>query len=329
MTETVAVLGAGSWGAALAMAEAAAGRSVTMWARRPERAEAIRQSRSLAPYLPEDIILPKSIRVTSDLDDVRHADMTLAVTPAQALRETLQALRPTGPLVLCCKGVEQGTGALMPDVAAEAAPDAQPFILSGPNFAVEVARGLPAAATLAGGDLEAAANLVERLATPAFRLYPSGDLIGAALGGALKNVMAIAAGAVEGAGLGENARAAVATRGLAEIARIAAAMGADRETLLGLAGVGDLMLTCSGRQSRNYSLGRGLGEGQALDDILASRASLPEGVATASAAVALANRFDVDAPIIRAVDAIVSGQLSVAQAVEALLARPPVEDERA
>lgn len=329
MTETVAVLGAGSWGAALAMTEADAGRSVIVWARRPERAEAIRRSRSLSPYLPEDIALPNSIRITSDLDDVRSADITLAVTPAQALRATLEALRPTGPLVLCCKGVEQGTGALMPDVAAEAAPDAQPFILSGPNFAVEVARGLPAAATLAGANLESATELVERLATPTLRLYPSGDLIGAALGGALKNVMAIAAGAVEGAGLGENARAAVATRGLAEIARIAAAMGADRETLMGLAGVGDLMLTCGGRQSRNYSLGRGLGKGQALDDILASRASAPEGVSTASAAAALAKRFNVDAPIIAAVDAVVSGRKSVSQVVEALLARPPVEDERA
>jgi len=203
------------------------------------------------------------------------------------------------------------------------------LIWSGPNCAGEVPRGLPAAATLAGPDLETAADLVDRLATTTLRLYPSGDLIGVALGGALKNVMAIAAGAVEGAGLGENARAAVATRGLPEIARSAAATGADRETLLGLAGAGDRMLTCGGRQSRNYSLGRGLGEGQALDNILASRASAPEGVSTASAAVALAKRFNVDAPIIAAVDAVVSGRQSVAQVVAALLSRPTVGDERA
>lgn len=329
MTADVAVLGAGGWGAALAIAQAAAGRRVLMWARRPERAATISRTRSLAPYLPDDVALPATIDVVSDLTAAADAPVVLAVTPAQALRGVLAELRPRTQLVLCCKGVEQGTGALMTDVAAADAPEAETFVLSGPNFAAEVARGLPAAATLAGPSVDAAATLAAELATPALRLYPSGDRTGAAVGGALKNVMAIAAGAVEGAGLGENARAAVATRGLAEMARIAVAMGAERETLMGLAGVGDLMLTCSGRQSRNYSLGLDLGRGRALADILAERPSSPEGLSTASAAHGLARRLGVDVPIIAAVDAVTSGSLDVASVVQALLARPPAKDERA
>ena len=328
MSADVAVLGAGAWGAALAMAEAAAGRKVALWARRRERAVEIGRSRSLAPYLPDDIHLPDSIDVTPDLDACRDAPVALVATPAQALRSVLSAFQPRHPVVLCSKGVERGTGALMTE-AAEAAADADIYVLSGPNFASEVARGLPAAATLAGASLAQAAEMAPRLATRAFRLYPSGDRIGVALGGALKNVIAIAAGAVEGAGLGENARAAVATRGLAETARIAVAMGAERETLMGLAGVGDLMLTCSGRQSRNYSLGLALGQGRALADILAERPSIPEGVQTAAAAQSLAERLGVDAPIVAAVDAVTDGRIDIAGAVEQLLARPPRDDERA
>ncbi|MGZ0187842.1 MAG: NAD(P)H-dependent glycerol-3-phosphate dehydrogenase [Alphaproteobacteria bacterium] len=328
MSADIAVLGAGAWGAALAMAEAAAGRSVILWARRPERAVEIARTRSLAPYLPDAIRLPDSITVTSDLAEVAAAPIILAVTPAQALRGVLTELRPTGQLVLCCKGVELGTGALMPHVASEAAPEAQAFILSGPNFAAEVARQLPAAATLAGPDLASASQLADRLATPSFRLYPSGDRIGVALGGALKNVMAIAAGVVEGAGLGENARAGVATRGLAEMARIAVAMGAERETLMGLAGVGDLMLTCSGNQSRNYSLGVALGQGRALSDILAERQTVAEGVATAAAARALAERLEVEVPIIAAVDDVTADRLDLRTAIQGLLTRPLARDER-
>lgn len=327
MSFDVAVLGAGGWGAALAIAQASAGRRVILWARRAERADAIRASRSLAPYLPDDVLLPAGVEVTDDLGRAA-APVVLAVTPAQALRETLTALRPSSALVLCCKGVEQGTGALMPAAAAAAAPDADVYMLSGPNFAAEVARGLPAAATLAGADLQSAASLAERLAAPNFRLYPSDDRTGVAIGGALKNVVAIAAGAVEGAGLGENARAAVATRGLAELARIAMALGAARETLLGLAGVGDLMLTCSGKQSRNYSLGMALGAGRRLEDVLAERPSTPEGVATAGAALALAEGLGVDAPIVQAVDAVLSGRMDVSEAVTALMARPLARDER-
>ncbi len=324
----IAVLGAGAWGAALAIAEAVAGRRVLLWARRPARAVEIGRSRTVAPYLPADIRLPDAIVVTSDLAAVGKVPIILAVTPAQALRGVLAELKPTGKLVLCCKGVEQGTGALMTDVAAESAPDAEIFVLSGPNFAVEVARGLPAAATLAGPSVEAAQAVAAIISTPTFRLYASGDRVGVALGGALKNVIAIAAGAVEGAGLGENARAAVATRGLAEIARIAAALGAERETLMGLSGVGDLLL-CSAPQSRNYSLGVALGQGRALADILSERPSTPEGVATASAAHALADRLGVDAPIVAAVDAVTAGRLDIKRAVQALLARPPARDERA
>lgn len=257
------------------------------------------------------------------------APIVLAVTPTQALRGILAKAHFAGALVICSKGVERGTGALVPDVAAKAAPQADVYVLSGPNFAAEIARGLPAAATLAGADLAGAASLAANLATPTFRLYPSADRTGVALGGALKNVVAIASGAVEGAGLGENARAAVATRGLAEIARIAEALGAERGTLMGLAGVGDLMLTCSGAQSRNYSLGLALGQGRALADILSERVTVSEGVATASAARALAEHCAVDAPIISAVDAVTAGRLSVAEAVREIMARPPALDEQA
>jgi len=329
MKQDIAVLGSGSWGAALAIAQASAGRSVLLWARRPERAAEITQSRNVAPYLPQDVRLPDNITLTSDIADCRGVSTILAVTPAQSLRETLRALGSATCIVLCCKGVERGTGALMPEVAHAALPDAKIFMLSGPNFAAEVARGLPAAATVAGPDLEAAAALSNDLATPALRLYPSGDMTGAALGGALKNVMAIAAGAVEGAGLGENARAAVATRGLAEIARIAVAMGAERDTLMGLAGIGDLMLTCSGLQSRNYSLGVALGKGRELADILGERQTVAEGVATASAARALAERLGVEAPITAAVDDVTAGCIDIKSAVAGLLSRPPVQDERA
>lgn len=328
MAPDVAVLGAGGWGAALAIAQAAAGRRVLLWARRPERAAAIAASRRLTPYLPDDVALPEAVAVTGDLAEA-VAPITLVVTPAQATRDVLARLNPAGKLVLCCKGVEQGTSALMTDVATAAAPKAEVFVLSGPNFAGEVARGLPAAATLAGPSLEAAAALAGELAAPAFRLYPSSDPVGAAVGGALKNVIAIAAGAVEGAGLGENARAAVATRGLAELARIAVALGAERETMMGLAGVGDLMLTCSGRQSRNFSLGIELGQGRELAEALAGRPSTPEGVATAAAARALAERQGVDAPIVAAVDDVLAGRLDVARAVQALMARPQALDERA
>lgn len=329
MAPDVAVLGAGGWGAALAIAQAAAGRRVLLWARRPERAAAIAASRRLSPYLPDDLALPDAVDVTGDLAEAARASITLLVTPAQAARDVLARFSPAGKLVLCCKGVEQSSSVLMTDVAAAVAPQTEVFVLSGPNFAAEVARGLPAAATLAGSSLEVAAALAGDLASPAFRLYPSSDPIGAAVGGALKNVIAIAAGAVEGAGLGENARAAVATRGLAELARIAVALGAERETMMGLAGVGDLMLTCSGRQSRNFSLGIELGQGRALAEILADRPSTPEGVATAAAARALADKQRVDAPIVAAVDDVLAGRLDVARAVQALMSRPQALDERA
>lgn len=328
MQHDIAVLGSGSWGTALAIAQASAGRSVLLWSRRAERAAEISRNRHGAPYLDSDIRLPDGITVTSNLADCWDAAIILSVTPAQAMRETLAALGRANRLVLCCKGVERGTGALMPEAAKEALPSAEIFMLSGPNFAGEVARGLPAAATVAGASLDSAAALANDLATPALRLYPSGDMIGAAIGGALKNVIAIAAGAVEGAGLGENARAAVATRGLAEIARIAVAMGAERETLMGLAGIGDLMLTCSGLQSRNYSLGVALGQGRTLRDILCERQTVAEGVATAAAARALAERLDVKAPITAAVDDVTAGRVTIPDAVETLMRRPSVQDER-
>ena len=318
----IAVLGAGAWGSALAIAQAANNHKVLLWARRPERAVELSKQRNSAPYLPETVKFPENLTITADLAECGLAPIILVVTPAQETRKVLERLRPSGAIVLCSKGIERKTGLLMPQIAREVAPKATIFVMSGPNFASEVALGLPAAATLAGNGLSDAVSLAEQLATATFRLYPSADLTGAALGGALKNVIAIAAGAVDGAGLGENARATITTRGLAEIARIAAAMGAERETLMGLAGLGDLMLTCSSPSSRNYSLGVALGKGQTLGEILSQRKGVSEGVDTAEAALALASRLGVEVPIISSVSSVLSGVLSLENAISSLMSRP-------
>jgi glycerol-3-phosphate dehydrogenase (NAD(P)+) len=318
----ICVLGAGAWGSALAMAQAANQTEVLLWARRPEQAAKIAKTRTASPYLTSDLTLPKNVQVTADLSETKFAKFLIVVTPAQVTREILRSLAPTGNIILCCKGIERTTGLLMPQMAKEILPEANIFVLSGPNFAVEVASGLPAAATLAAEHLANAVHLAQELATPSLRLYPSADLKGVALGGALKNVIAIAAGAVDGAGLGENARATITTRGLAEIARIASAMGAERETLMGLAGLGDLMLTCSSYRSRNYSLGVELGKGRTLNDILSERSGVSEGVETAQAGLALAAQHGVEAPIISAVSHVLSGQLSLQKAVASLMSRP-------
>lgn len=307
----VAVIGAGAWGLALTMQAVRAGNAVTLWARDPARA---------GQRLP-GLVLPDAVRVTGALP--READLVLLAVPCQHLRGVLGSWRPPAPALLCAKGVEQGSLRLPLEILAALHPACPAGVLTGPNFAHEVAAGLPAAAVLAMPDAGLRARLIEILATPGFRLYGSADPMGAQLGGAAKNVIAIAAGAVIGAGLGENARAALITRGVAELGRLARALGGRAETVSGLSGLGDLLLTCTGGASRNYSLGVRLGAGEALADILAGRAAVTEGVATAPALVARAAAAGAtDLPICQAVAALLDGTLALRQLMDRLLARP-------
>ncbi|HZL00728.1 MAG TPA: NAD(P)H-dependent glycerol-3-phosphate dehydrogenase [Caulobacteraceae bacterium] len=272
------------------------------------------------------VTLDPAIAATGDLADLAGADFILAVAPAQHLRVTLNALaggaRPGLPIVLCAKGVEQGTLKLMTEVLAETIPAARPAVLSGPSFAGEVARGLPTAVTLAAAEPGLAHAIAQAIATPTFRPYVADDMIGAEAGGAVKNVLAIACGIVEGRQMGRGAHAALITRGFAELTRLAVALGGDAETVAGLCGLGDLILTCSSPQSRNMSVGLALGRGESLEAALAGKLSVAEGVASAPAVIALARRHDVETPICDAVAAILAGDVAVAPAIAALLARP-------
>ena len=313
----VAVIGAGAFGTALAIQAARAEREVTLWARDPGAAAAIEQTR-VNPRLPGRR-LDGRIRVTAHLPS--QAAAILLAVPMQHLRAVAERLPPSdAPLVVCAKGVETGTGLLPLEVLAAVRPHAASAILTGPNFAHEIAAGLPAAATLAGSEQAVREGVIELLATASFRLYGNDDPIGAQIGGAAKNVIAIAAGAIIGAGLGENARAALITRSLAELRRLTVALGGRAETVMGLSGLGDLLLTCTGPSSRNFSLGLALGRGEKLGDILAARDSVTEGVATAPALLARAGK--VDMPICAAVAALLAGRTTVAGAMAALLARP-------
>ncbi|MBZ9797073.1 NAD(P)H-dependent glycerol-3-phosphate dehydrogenase [Mesorhizobium sp. ES1-4] len=316
----VAVLGGGAWGTALALAMLRAGHSVRLFARDPETVASIAQGQN-PRYLPGIAIAP-GIEATSDIGAaLAGADCVLAVTPAQALRATLAAAKdhmPDGiPLVLCAKGIERDTGALLSTIAAEILPRNPVAALSGPSFATDVARGLPTAVVVAAGDEALAADLAARFSAENLRCYSSGDLIGVEIGGALKNVFAIAAGAVTGAGLGASAQAAMVTRGFVELRRIGAAFGARSETLMGLSGLGDLLLTCSSAQSRNFAYGLALGQGKALSGL-----PLAEGVPTAAIAARIAAERGIDAPIIAAVAAILDGTITIGQAVTALMTRP-------
>jgi len=313
----VAVIGAGAWGTALAIQAARAGSRVTLWARDAERAGAIAARRE-NPRLP-GIALDPALRITADLGAIA-ADLLLLAVPVQHLAAVVARL-PPGPAVITAKGMEASTRRLPSEILAEADPARPTAVLSGPNFAREIALGLPAAAVIAAANAGLRALVAARLATPAFRLYGNDDVIGTQVGGAAKNVIAIAAGAVIGAGLGENARAALITRGLAELGRLAAALGGKRETTFGLSGLGDLTLTCTGEASRNYSLGRALGAGERLADILAARQSVTEGVATAPALVARAAEAGCDLPISTVVAHVLAGGASIAEAMAALLAR--------
>lgn len=319
------VIGGGAWGTALAQVCARAGLAVTLQAREVEVVEAVRAGRENTAFLP-GVKLDEAIDVTTDLEDLAACDFILAVAPAQHLRSTLNALGPHVrehvPILLCAKGVEQGTLQLMTQVLDETIPHASPAVLSGPSFAGEVARGLPTAVTLACPDEELGRALAEAIATPTFRPYLSADMIGAEAGGAIKNVLAIACGIVEGKGLGRSAHAALITRGFAEMTRMAEALGGEAETVAGLCGLGDLVLTCSSPQSRNMSVGLALGAGQSLDQALAGKLTVAEGVASAPAVRALARKLGVETPISEAVAAVLAGETDVDSAILDLLSRP-------
>lgn len=329
--ETVAVLGAGAWGTALAQVAAAAKRAVTIWAREPEVVEGINTAQENPLFLP-GVRLNPVIRATDDLEDAAEAELILAVSPAQHMRGVLKSLKPHldpgQAIVLCAKGVERGSLALMTDVLAEEIPAAAPAVLSGPGFAKDVARGLPTATTVASPDRDLAQAIVATIGLPTFRPYVADDLVGAEIGGAVKNVIAVACGVAEGRKLGDGARAALITRGFAELTRLGLAMGAKAETLSGLCGLGDLVLTCCSMSSRNTSLGAALGEGRSLQEVLAERRSVAEGVESAPAVVALAEKFGVEMPISRAVDDIIAERTSIDDAIFALLSRP-FKEERA
>jgi glycerol-3-phosphate dehydrogenase (NAD(P)+) len=321
----VGVIGGGAWGTALAQVCARAGLAATLWAREGEVVEAISRLKENSVFLP-GVALDPAITATADLADLAGADLILAVAPAQHLRAALQAFaphaRPGQPVILCAKGIEAGSLKLMTEVLAETLPGVVPLVLSGPSFAAEVAAGLPTAVTLAAAHLDLAHRIAHVIATPAFRPYASDDMIGAEAGGAVKNVLAIACGVVEGRGLGRGAHAALITRGFAELTRLAVALGGEAETVAGLCGLGDLVLTCSSSQSRNMAVGLALGRGESLAGALVGKRSIAEGVASAPAVVALARRLDVETPICDAVAAILAGETDVDAAIAALLARP-------
>lgn len=321
----VGVIGGGAWGTALAQVAAHAGQSVKLWAREIDVVHSINTTRENALFLP-GIALNEAVTATGNLEEVADADAILAVVPAQYMRQSLQHLAIYAhaglPIVLCSKGIEQGTLKLMTDVLAEELPACVGAVLSGPSFAKDVAKGLPTAVTLACADAELGAKLVDMLGIATFRPYLSNDLIGAEIGGAVKNVLAIACGMADGRGLGESARAALITRGFTEMTRLGVALGGHARTLAGLCGLGDLVLTCSSTSSRNFSLGVALGKGHTLEQALEGKLSVAEGAATAPALIALAQSRSVDMPICEGVAAILSGRVGVAHAIEALLSRP-------
>ncbi|MEJ7925919.1 NAD(P)H-dependent glycerol-3-phosphate dehydrogenase [Sphingobium sp. AN641] len=315
------VIGGGAWGTALAQLLSTGGQDVRLWALEPEVVDAVNSRHRNPLYLPGTALHP-SIVATSDMTAMADRDMLLVVTPAQHLGAIVAQAPGRTPLVLCSKGIEAGTGLLMSQVAARARPDAAIAVLSGPTFAHEVAAGLPTAVTLACADADLARQLAARIARPAFRPYLSDDVIGAEVGGAVKNVLAIACGVADGAGLGLNARASLISRGFAEMTRFGLARGARAETLSGLSGLGDLVLTCSSTNSRNFSLGKGLGEGQSAADLLANRHTVAEGAFTAPVLRDAARDAGVEMPVVEAVCALLEDRAPIATIIDALLSRP-------
>jgi glycerol-3-phosphate dehydrogenase (NAD(P)+) len=319
--DRIAVIGAGAWGTALALTCIRAGRNVTLWEPDAATARKLAANRE-SPFLP-GVPIDEQITLATNLREAAGAPAILLVVPAQAVRTVSTSLAPLiaagTPVVVCAKGIEQGTEKFMTEVVAECAPSATPAILSGPSFAADVARGLPTAVTLAATDEKLAAELARAIGSAGFRPYHSSDVRGVEIGGAAKNVLAIAAGAVTGRGLGASAQAALTTRGFAELVRFGRAYGAKPETMMGLSGLGDLLLTCSSPQSRNFSFGVNLGRGQRPEAI---HGGLAEGVFTAPVLLTMARERAVDMPIAAAVAALLDGTMSVDQAIESLLTRP-------
>jgi len=323
--QSLFVVGAGAWGTALANLLAGNGRDTIIWAREAAVAASINETGENTQFL-AGVKLDPRLKATTDLAEAKDADAILIVAPAQHNRQIFGELRrfanENAIVALCAKGIETDTGLLMTEVLAEVWPEASPAVLSGPSFAIDVAKGLPTAVTLACADPDIGEKWAATLSAPHFRPYLSTDLIGAELGGAVKNVLAIAAGVAEGRGLGESARAAVIARGFAEFQRLGLALGADAQTMAGLSGLGDLILTASSEKSRNMSLGVVLGRGEALATVLSARNTVAEGVATAPAIVAMAQKAGVETPIINAVAALLAGKKTVDELVKELLARP-------
>ncbi len=321
----IGVLGAGAWGTALAQVAAKAGNDVIIWALEKNVAEDINNNHQNSMFLPNIDLSPR-IKASNDLAQMADMDAILAVVPAQFTRRTFENLapflKPKTPVALCSKGIEQNSLEFMTDVLAKTLPNAIPAVISGPSFAKDVAIGLPTAVTLACANKEIGENLVKMLGISTFRPYLSHDLIGAEIGGAVKNVLAIACGMAEGKGLGESARSALITRGFAEMVRLGVALGANPNTLNGLCGLGDLVLTCSSKSSRNFSLGFALGQGQTLEQALSGKNSVAEGAATAPALTELAQKNNVEMPICSAIAAILAGKVQVEDVIHALLNRP-------
>ncbi|MCC9621027.1 NAD(P)-dependent glycerol-3-phosphate dehydrogenase [Thalassospira sp. MA62] len=325
MKKRITVIGGGAWGTALAVQAVRAGSDVELVLRNDDLARKINKDGENTLYLP-GISLPSELRAITTLDGVRDSDAVLLVTPAQHLRETLEKLAPHWPenlpAVICAKGIEKKTGALMAQVVAETLGDAPIAVLSGPTFAQEVAAGLPAAITLACEDRKLGKTLVDLIGTQEFRPYFTTDVAGVEVAGAIKNVLAIASGVVAGLQLGDNARAALITRGLVEMSRLAVAMGGRSETMMGLAGLGDLTLTCTGSLSRNYTFGVALGQGRKAEDILGERRSVTEGVHTAASITAVADKYGIEMPICSAVDQVANHGADLRSTINALLRRP-------
>lgn len=321
------VIGGGAWGTALAQVASTGGRETLLWALEREVVEGVNESRENRLFLP-GIRLNDSISATADLEALSSCDAWLVVTPAQHMRSVLADARPGGrALVLCSKGIEQGSGKLLHDVVGEVCPEARIAVLSGPTFAHEVAAGLPTAVTLACDDRDLGEALRSRINLTSFRTYCTDDVVGAEVGGAVKNVLAIACGIVEGKGFGQNARAALIARGFAEMNRFGVVMGARRETLAGLSGLGDLVLTCSSTSSRNFSLGKAIGEGRDVDELLSDRRTVAEGAHTAPVLHRIAVERDIDMPIVAAVNRLLDREVGIDELLQDMLSSLPGDEE--
>jgi glycerol-3-phosphate dehydrogenase (NAD(P)+) len=325
--DRLAVVGGGAWGTALAQVAATGGRDTILWALEDDVVTAVNEIHENPVYL-KGLKLDPAIRATSDFADLAEADAWLVVTPAQHMRSVLErASSSAKPLVLCSKGIEEKSGKLLHNVAHEVCPGAPVAVLSGPTFAHEVAAGLPTAVTLACQDRHHAEGLRARINLPNFRTYCTDDVAGAEVGGAVKNVLAIACGVAEGRGLGQNARASLIARGFAEMTRFGMAMGGRRETLAGLSGLGDLVLTCSSTSSRNFSLGVAIGQGKDPAELMKDRRTVAEGAHTAPVLDRIAKERGIDMPLVDAVATLLSGKVRIDELLETMLSRPPGDEE--